>query len=102
MPLWFPQSILESLFLNNAKMVASRRSDGISSISQMLLSIPWNVCRASLLTALNISAEIPSLSGALPLLICLMAFLTSSMEGGSSRSSMTALWGIWSSTVRVN
>ena len=36
MPLWFPQSALEPLFLNNVTMVASRKSAGISSISQML------------------------------------------------------------------
>ena len=44
-------------------MIASRRSAGITSISQMLVSIPWNVCKASLQRALNISAEIPSLRG---------------------------------------
>ena len=43
MPLWLPQSALEPLFLNNATMVASRRSAGFSSISQMLSSILCNM-----------------------------------------------------------
>ena len=67
-------------------MVASRRSADITSISQMLASIPWNVCKASLLRALNISAEILTLPGALLLVICLMAFPTSCEEGQSSSS----------------
>ena len=83
-----PTVCLEPLFMNKAAIVASRRSVGISSNSQMLTSIPRNVSRASLLRALNISAEIPSLSGALPLLICLIASLTTSRDGGLSSSSI--------------
>ena len=48
---------------------------------------------------LKISAEIPSIPGDFPELVCLIAFETSSIVGGRSRLVIMGFCGIWSSTV---
>ena len=66
----------------------------IISSSHMLVKMSWNVPRVSGQTALKIYAERPSIPDALPMHVCLIAFLTSSKMARRSRSSIIAFYGI--------
>ena len=86
MPLSFPQSDFSPLFLYSVTMVASQKSAGIHSASQMGTSMSRKTLKAVVPAALYSSTGIPPAPRALPLAISFRAVLASSALGGWLRS----------------
>ena len=75
-------------------MITSLKSFGIVSSYKILDKNVWNVSRISGPAPLKVSAGRPSIPDALFIIVCFIAFLTSSKVGGRSMLSTTALCGI--------
>ena len=79
-------------------MTASRRSLGSLPCSQQQTKSSWSLlCNAGLPLFQN-SGIIPSTPAALPLFICSMVLISSCIEGSSSSSILTGIWGMRRST----
>ena len=95
-------TVLLPLCLNMGMTVASLKSLGNSFSSQMLLRKEWQASRATGAADLRTSADIPSIPGAFPELLCLIAFKISSIVRGRSRLWTVGFCGIrsraWGST----